>query len=114
MSNEYELLNRYCYNHTIDINCMASFSMAIDPCLNPEEIANKNFFINALSNVVKNVCRNEKLYQSGVACAFSKRTELFKCYFDIYSNQITPKKTLDNLLHLDITKYCRYNLSIFL
>lgn len=100
-------MNRYCQAH---IDCIANFAVAIEPCLNPKENADKKMIVISITNLLKFKCHKQIalfIAEKGPECIGSKKEELITCYNENLGKYIGPNAMPDNLLQLT-ENYCRY------
>lgn len=98
--------NRYCRKRTIAIECMQNFTVAMEPCLDTEEIAHKTTFVKIFTNLLNFVCHKEGdqialfIAEKGPECFQSKKDALATCFNATFGNYAVPNVTLETLPQL--------------
>lgn len=106
---------RYCRKRTIAIDCMKDFTVAIEPCLNEQELGNKKTFVNIFTNLLNFVCHKDGdqialfIAEKGPECFNSKKDALMNCINSTMSSYIPSETpTVDNLPQLVMgVKQCK-------
>lgn len=86
------VFNKYCRKKQIAIDCVASFTESIDPCLEPKERENKKTIVDIATGLVNFVCHKDG---DQIACKFKLffRVKLLiltkKNYFSVYCRKRT-------------------------
>jgi len=101
------VFNKYCRKRTIAIDCMTNFTIAIEPCLNEKEVANKKTFVKIFTNLLNFVCHKDGdqialfIAEKGPECFNSKKDALMTCINNTMASYVPSETpTLDNLPQL--------------
>lgn len=95
---------------------MDNFTVAIEPCLDEKEIANKRTFVNIFTNLLNFVCHKDGdqialfIAEKGPECFNDKKDGLIHCINSTLSSYIpTETPTLENLPQLVMgVQQCKY------
>lgn len=96
-------LHRYCRKRTIAVECMNNLTVAIEPCLDAQEVGHKKTFVNIFTNLLNFVCHKDGdqialfIAEKGPECFKDKQEALTRCFNETFSEYAVHNVTLDTL-----------------